>query len=293
MKIVRVCGGFGNQLFQYGFFLALKNKFNETIKLDAHDMDSYALHNGYELERIFNLNADYCSKDEKLEIQGTKNVFTKIKKEFNKCLPFVDKTYIKEKKHLHFTYQEDFFGSANTNVYYRGSWQSYKYLEPVEQVLREHLVFPPFTNSKSEQLCNEMANRETVSIHVRRGDYVTHKSLGGVCNLNYYNKAIEKIESLIEKPLFIIFSDDIPWCRENIKVDNAKFVDWNSGEQSFQDMHLMSLCQHNIIANSSFSWWGAWLNANPNKTVICPGKWIHYTDSLGILPKEWLTIEFK
>jgi hypothetical protein len=83
------------------------------------------------------------------------------------------------------------------------------------------------------------------------------------------------------------------WCKENIKLDNARYIDWKSGEKSFEDLHLMSLCKHNIIANSSFSWWGAWLNNNPNKIVIAPNKWIHYSDSLGILPDEWLKVSTK
>ncbi|WP_440874444.1 alpha-1,2-fucosyltransferase [Thalassotalea sp. PLHSN55] len=291
MKIVRVCGGFGNQIFQYAFYQAIKAKFNqETVKLDIHDMASYQLHNGFELERIFNLNENYCSKEEKLQIQGTKNIVTKFKKELNKYLPFVNRTYIKEKKKLHFSYQEQFLGTANTNVYYRGSWQSYRYLDNIESTLRENLVFPSFTEQQNIELADDIANHTTVAIHIRRGDYLKHKSLGGICTTDYYEQAVKKIESLVENPMFVVFSDDIPWCRENLKVANAKFVDWNGGENSYRDMQLMSLCNHNIIANSSFSWWGAWLNANPNKIVVCPGKWIHYTDSLGILPKEWLVI---
>jgi hypothetical protein len=290
VKIVRICGGFGNQLFQYAFFLAIKEKFNETVKLDAFDMESYALHNGFELERIFKLNADYCTMAEKKQYQGTKNIFTKLTKEVRKHLPFINTSYIKEKKHHHFTFQPENFGTENTDIYYRGPWQSPLYFSDVEQVLREHLVFPEFSDAKSCALSEYIQDQETVSIHIRRGDYLKHKALGGICDLPYYENAIEKIETLVENPLYVVFSDDIEWCKENIKVKNARFVDWNSGEQSFQDMHLMSLCKHNIIANSSFSWWGAWLNANQQKIVIAPNKWIHYTDALGILPEQWLQV---
>jgi len=293
VKIVRICGGFGNQLFQYAFFLALKDKFNEPVKLDAFDMESYALHNGFELERVFNLKADYCTKNEKETIQGTKNIFTKLIKEVKKHTPFLNTSYIKEKKHHHFTYQPQYFGTANSNIYYRGPWQSPKYFDNIEQTLREHLVFPEFLDPKSLSLCEQIKDQETVAIHIRRGDYLKHKALGGICDLPYYKNAIKKIETLVDTPLYVIFSDDIAWCKENIKVENVRFVDWNSGEQSFQDMHLMSLCKHNIIANSSFSWWGAWLNANSNKIVIAPNKWIHYTDASGILPSQWLQVSTK
>lgn len=290
MKIVRICGGFGNQLFQYAFFLAIKEKFNEPVKLDAFDMEDYALHNGFELERIFNLNADYCSLDEKKQLQGTKNILTKIVKEIRKHIPFINTSYIKEKKHHHFSYHPENFGTPNTDIYYRGPWQSPKYFENVEGILREQLVFPAFTSNKSHDLVEDIKDKETVAVHIRRGDYLKHKALGGICDLPYYNNAIQEISKRVESPLYVIFSDDITWCKENIKVDNARFVDWNTGIQSFEDMHLMSLCKHNIIANSSFSWWGAWLNANPNKQVIAPNKWIHYTNALGILPEEWITV---
>lgn len=290
MKIIRVCGGFGNQLFQYAFYLSVKDKFNEKTKLDIHDMESYDLHNGYELERIFNLGENYCSKEEKFVVQSTKNIFTKLLKEVKKYTPFIQRSYIKEKKNLHFSYQADDLGSKSTSTYYRGSWQNPEYFTSVAKELREKLIFPEFTEPKSLALCQEMAEHETVAIHIRRGDYLKHKALGGICDLPYYQNAIKAIEKLTDKPLYIIFSDDITWCRENIDVDNVRFVDWNSGEQSFQDMHLMSLCKHNVIANSSFSWWGAWLNSNPNKVVIAPDKWIHYTDAMGIVPNQWLKI---
>lgn len=293
MKVVRICGGLGNQMFQYAFFLAIQNKFEEQTKLDAFDMESYALHNGFELEHIFNLNANYCTLEEKKTLQGTKNVFTKIKKELSKHLPFLNSTYIKEKKNQHFSYHPDNFGTPNTNIYYRGPWQCPKYFDDVESLIREKLIFPNFSSDKSINLVNEIKDFETVSIHIRRGDYLTHKALGGICDLPYYKNAIAKIETLVKKPLYVIFSDDMDWCKENIKVDNARYIDWNSGEKSFEDMHLMSLCKHNIIANSSFSWWGAWLNNNPNKIVIAPNKWIHYSDSLGILPDEWLKVSTK
>lgn len=291
MKVVRVCGGFGNQLFQYAFYLAVKDKFNETTKLDIHDMATYELHNGYELERIFNLNENYCSAEEKFAVQSTKNIFTKLVKEIKKYTPFIPRTYIKEKKHLHFSYQEADLGNKDTTIYYRGSWQNPQYFNAIANEIREKLTFPEFTEHKSLALCQEISEHETVAVHIRRGDYLKHKALGGICDLPYYQNAINKIEGLVNKPLFVIFSDDISWCRENINVENVRFVDWNTGEQSFQDMHLMSLCSHNIIANSSFSWWGAWLNANPDKIVISPNKWIHYTDSMGIVPSEWIKVE--
>jgi hypothetical protein len=119
----------------------------------------------------------------------------------------------------------------------------------------------------------------SISIHVRRGDYLNHESYKNICGLNYYCSAIRYIKTLIMDPFFIVFSDDILWCKENLNNilsdTSVIYVDWNTGKESYKDMQLISNCKHNIIANSSFSWWGAWLNTFPNKIIIAPKKWLN------------------
>src|SRR5690606_32306903 len=114
----------------------------------------------------------------------------------------------------------------------------------------------------------------SVSIHVRRGDYVGHPVLGGICDLAYYQKAIRSIEKKLKDPLFVVFSNDMDWCRTHLNLPDAAFVDWNRGEQSYRDMQLMALCKNHILANSSFSWWGAWLNPANEKLVVSPKRWV-------------------
>jgi len=144
------------------------------------------------------------------------------------------------------------------------------------------------TEEKNIRLLESMKNRNTVSIHVRRGDYIEHPTLGGVCNLKYYLNSIKYIKANVQDPFFIIFSNDIAWCKDSLDLDNSVYVDWNTGTSSFKDMQLMSLCKNNIIANSSFSWWGAWLNDNNNKIIVCPNKWLNDKNiGIDVMPPQW------
>jgi hypothetical protein len=290
MKIVKVNGGFGNQLFQYAFYLALTKKYDEAVCLDSLDMANYRIHNGYELEGIFNLDARYCTAEQRGIVRKDNNFFAKMISSLKNKLS-INKHYILESKQEHFTFHEQSFGEAGTSIYYKGYWQHAMYLNDIEAELKSCLIFPEFKLEKNISLSKYIATNESVSLHVRRGDYVQHKAFGGICDLSYYQRAVEEVKSRVKEPTFIVFSDDIQWCKDNLNLEEAKFVDWNSGDNSYRDMQLMSLCKHNIIANSSFSWWGAWLNANENKKVICPDKWVHYTDSTGVLPTDWIKVK--
>jgi len=177
-------------------------------------------------------------------------------------------------------------------VFFRGAWQSELYFERAkEQVVK---IFNSFRMDKMSQKTLTMLNRiesvNAVSVHVRRGDYLAHNSLGGVCTLEYYRKAVQYMNNNLESPRFFVFSDDKKWIEDNIEIENATFVDFNTGVDSWQDMFLMSRCKNNIIANSSFSWWGAYLNGNMAKIVIAPKKW--QVSSLGedIVDKQWIRI---
>lgn len=131
-------------------------------------------------------------------------------------------------------------------------------------------------------------------MHIRRGDYVANPKIAayhGVCGMNYYQKAVQIIKEKITNPTFFIFSDDINWAKENFKGDEYYFVS-NKEIKETEDLILMSLCKHNIIANSSFSWWGAWLNKNHEKTVIAPRHWLNIKKDIAgkVLPDSWIKI---
>lgn len=144
------------------------------------------------------------------------------------------------------------------------------------------------------ELAKLITAKESVSLHIRRGDYLTAENsiFQNICTPTYYKNAVSYMNSNVVNPYYFIFSNDIEWCKNNLNLDNITFVDWNIGVNSYKDMQLMSLCKHNIIANSSFSWWGAWLNNNPNKVVCVPKRWYNNKATVyGECPDSWVRIE--
>ena len=141
---------------------------------------------------------------------------------------------------------------------------------------------------------NGNTKKNSISIHIRRGDYLHPKFnhlYGNICTIEYYKEAITILQQKYANLHFYIFSDDISWVKENLPIVPSTYIDWNKKEDSWQDMYLMSQCKHNIIANSSFSWWGAWLNNNPNKTVICPSRFMNLNQQSDIVPEDWIQIQ--
>jgi len=151
---------------------------------------------------------------------------------------------------------------------------------------------PAKVSAKTRETADEIVRENSISVHIRRGDYlkpVHQASFGNICTPEYYRTAIRTICKRVEKPVFYIFSDDIPWAKANLG-STAHYIDWNTNENAWEDLYLMSLCKHNIIANSTFSWWGAWLNRNPDKLVLCPPKYTHFDDSNDFYPEKWIRI---
>lgn len=184
------------------------------------------------------------------------------------------------------------------SVYIRGYFQSYKYLVNYENEIRALFNFPlDNMDTVNSQIINTILNLpNTVSIHIRRGDYVENtktQQRHGNCSLSYYNDAINHMSSKYGDLNLFFFSDDINWVKSEFKdVSHSKlFIDNNKNEDSWKDMHVMSMCKHNIIANSSFSWWSAWLNSNPNKCVIAPKYWFSNVESSNdLLPENWVRL---
>lgn len=148
-------------------------------------------------------------------------------------------------------------------------------------------------SGENKIISDEIRKTNSVSLHIRRGDYITSKitnKFHGTCCLGYYKKAMKLINKKVKNPKYFVFSDDIYWVKKNLEIKNAFYVDDNVGDKSYIDMQLMSMCKHNIIANSSFSWWAAWLNNNPNKIVIAPKKWFNDPgmDTTDLISEEWI-----
>jgi len=285
MKIVKFLGGLGNQMFQYAFYLSLKNNFKH-VKADIIGFENYELHNGMELEEVFNIQLDRASEFyiKLYDPNYRKWIFRKLRR----VLGLKD-AYFEELKP--FVFDESIYLDTNDRLYW-GYWQNEKYFLNIEDKIRSSFKFQKPLTGQNEAIVKLIAASESISIHVRRGDYVGHSLLGGICERDYYENAIALIKESVLNPVFFVFSNDIAWCKDNLNVGNAKYIAWNQAKESYKDMQLMSLCKHNIIANSSFSWWAAWLNINKGKRVIAPAKWVNepgYDDS-DVCPKNWIKI---
>lgn len=291
MIIVDVIGGLGNQMFQYAAGRALSLKLRVPLKLDTRDFSGYRLHQGFELNRLFNCNAEIATNSDLAQVLGWQRA--KLVQRVFRRPQLKNLRYKSFEVEPHFYYWSD-INQLEDNKYLYGYWQSEKYFIEFAENIREDFTFKlPFSDQNAE-LTEQISRVNAVSLHVRRGDYVsnTKNSFIGVCSLEYYQKAIEHIKKQVDLPIFFVFSDDINWAKSNLVLDKTTtFVSHNKGSESYNDMRLMSLCKHNIIANSSFSWWGAWLNANPEKIVIAPKQWFaNSTDVSDLLPKGWIKL---
>lgn len=289
MVITKLLGGLGNQMFQYatGRSLALAN--GCELKLDASAFDRYVIHSGYALG-TFNIVAGIADPAEVGKLAGSTR---KIPRMIRHKLGMLEKSYFREKS---FDFDSTLLG-CRAPVYIEGYWQSYKYFEGFADQIRSELApgHPP--QGENLTLALRIAQENSVSVHVRRGDYVSNpvaSNLHGFVGLAYYEAALERISREIDSPQFFVFSDDLPWAREHLKFPGgATFVDHNSGAAAYEDMRLMSLCKHHVMANSSFSWWAAWLGWAPGKKVFYPANWfsskLHDVSSLN--PPAWIRVD--
>jgi hypothetical protein len=193
---------------------------------------------------------------------------------------------------------DESMSNLGNNTYLLGFWQSEKYFKSVRsELLREYQVSKPI-NKENSDLLDKIRNTNSVFIHVRRGDYVSEKIVKNtfaVCDKDYFSNAIDRINSNVEEPTYFIFSDDPDWASANIDTGKAeKFVSRNPSERGYDDLRLMYNCSHAVISNSSFSWWGAWLNQNPDKIVIAPKRWFAddkmESQAKDIVPDSWIRL---
>lgn len=288
MKIVKFHGGLGNQMFQYCFYERMMLESNEVLA-DTSFFKKVKAHNGLEIERLFNIKLN--KTDEKIErFLFSKNKFIKLKRSvLKKINRFKIYTYFDT------VYDESIIINSRRISFYEGYWQSEKYFKVIEEEIKKKFVFPEIVEGKNLKILKNIQEENSVSIHVRRGDYVGHPQLDGLAPIEYYKNAIEYLKKKIENPKFFIFSNDLSWCKENLplKENEYEVVEGNTGDNSYIDMQLMSLCKHNIIPNSSFSWWGAWLNKNPQKIVIAPERWFTLESNFlyeDIVPESWIKL---
>jgi hypothetical protein len=198
-------------------------------------------------------------------------------------------------KEPHFPYDPNIL-KCNNHVYLEGYWQTEKYFKDIKEIILRDFTIVEEPDPRNKTMADQIRGSESVSIHVRRGDYVTNPTTNayhGTCSEDYYKKAIQIIKNRVHKPQFFIFSDDLTWVREHLDIGYPTvFVDFNGPDKDYEDLRLMSLCQNHIIANSSFSWWGAYLGSDPGKIVIAPKRWFKKTDIItsDLLPESWIQL---
>lgn len=287
MVIVRLMDGLGNQMFQYALIKAMEN-LGKDAYADISWFEKHQAHNGLELEKIFPIELNIADKRDVGRlgyIEGDKRyIFHRI---LRKLYP--KKTFIVRDRSPISAIKYDGKILNLDDVYLLGYWQSEKYFEKSTGDIKK--LYRSIIKQNFSKYDDGVCSTESVSIHIRRGDYLNTPVLGGICDLAYYKKAVEYISAHVPNPRYFIFSNDIEWCKANLKLDGAVYVQGNTGAKSYLDMRLMMMCKHNIIANSSFSWWGAWLNNNPDKIVVAPNRWFNGYEGTGdLIPDDWIKV---
>lgn len=280
--IVKFNGGLGNQMFQYAFAKGIEEKtgFNAVF-----DMSFFQKRYSRPFELgIFGINP---------------NKITKISDKLKLSIIWKFRRKLEGKKFAGIKLiSEDDFGYVDYDIepetYIEGFFQTEKYFS---QDIKSEFVFKNELTGQNKEFAEQIQSSNSISLHVRRGDYVKKKryqNMFATCSIDYYKKAVELITNGQSDFKLFIFSDDKEWVKENLKLPyDTCYVDFNKGKDSYKDMQLMSLCKHNVIANSSFSWWGAYLNNNPYKIVVAPKKWFNNEDinQKDIIPEEWNRID--
>ena len=281
MLIVEVMGGLGNQLQQYALYRKLKSMGREA-KLDVswytkkERQEGVLAPRSLELSYFNDLPMDICTEAEKKRLAGGEGLGGKLRR---KLAPGTVRHFWETD-----LYHPEIF--SFTDMYLTGFWACEKYYADILPQLRKEIVFPSSEEVRNCRTISEMKQNMSVSIHIRRGDYLDPENaalFGGICTESYYDGAVRYVLERFPDAHFYLFSDDPAYVREHYRGEQYTVVDWNTGVNSFYDIQLMSSCRHNICANSTFSFWGARLNPNPDKIMIRPAK---HKNSQGVDPEK-------
>jgi hypothetical protein len=297
MITVLLRGGLGNQMFQYAFGVSLSRKSGAPLVLDTTYLNDRFPRPGFTFRNF------------DLDIFAIEPKFTFLSRVSHEApvpglwlgmdLVAMNAAHMIGTRKIIFEKKEYVFDAAalvpekNGTIY--GYWQNERYFADEADAVKKEFRFKiPFEGAAAE-LAHSIAEMNSIALHVRRGDYLkaaNMKRLAGATDVDYYGSAVQRIVRSVKDPHFFVFSDDIAWCRENMKIGYpTTYVDGASaGPKASFHLHLMSLAKHNIIANSTFSWWGAWLNANPDKIVIAPKRWLAGGVPSDIVPVRWITL---
>ncbi|CAH1662237.1 putative O-antigen biosynthesis glycosyltransferase WbnK [Hyphomicrobiales bacterium] len=286
MITTRIIGGLGNQMFQYaaGRALALRNR--TGLAIDRSAFMDYTVH-AYALD-FFVLEAPAASASDLPASPGAGNRLSRL-------LPWRRPVRHVVEQGLRF---DPAVAAQSGNVYLDGYWQSEQYFSDFSDILRKDFRFRHAPSPTNAEFLKRAGADNTVSIHIRRGDYVTNPNalaVHGTCSPAYYEKAITTLAKECGSPLVgFVFSDDHAWAHENIRLPiETVHVEGNAADKAYEDMRIMAACRHHVIANSTFSWWGAWLDPRPDSRVIAPARWFADTsmDATDLIPERWKRLQ--
>jgi hypothetical protein len=294
MILLRLEGGLGNVMFEYALGRYLAHKNNTQLK---YDVDTYKTNplGDYSLSLeafTINIRNNIATPEEIARLKR----FQKIRGKgafFHNLLFSNEQKYIREKNYPF----DPTILTLGEDIYLHGWWQSEKYFLNIRPLLLKDFTLRNPLAEKNKEVAQQIVASNSIGIHIRRLDYVKNKKTRwyhGELPKDYYEEALSRIISQTKNPKLFIFSDDIEWAREHMHFPyETSYIGWNL-QLPHEDMHLMSLCKHNITANSSFSWWGAWLNQNPDKIVVAPTPWVALGppkhDSSDVVPESWIKL---
>lgn len=287
-KIVKFIGGLGNQMFQYALYVALQRHHPDAVVMaDLHGFNGYR--RKFQLAEVFGIHVRQASYGAVARVaypypnfQSWRIGSRLLPQRHTMCVEPRDLSFVPDAV------------CRQGSIYYDGYWQHEAYFSDCRTALLEQFRFPTFTDEGNIALAERLKDEEAVAIHVRRTDYIDNPMFHNLCASSYYETAIRHIQKHTGARLCCIFSDDTAWCEGNLQSllsgIETIFVDWNKGTRSVQDMHLMTLCRHHITANSSFSWWGAWLAPQEDAVNIAPKLWWRRAGTVSPVPDHWVTI---
>ena len=294
MVIVRIFFGLGNQMFQYAAARRLAHVLQTDLKLDISCFDHWKIHS-YSLHP-FNIREVIATPEETARFNNLSIESWLGKKVFRlkQKLALRDWTILYENS---IRPVDSRVLNARGDVYLGGYWQGEKYFADIADILRKEFTVRIEPDAKSREVAGRIQSCESVGLHVRRGQLASpahrDQTHGPCCSPQYYRECVKCMAARTRDPHFFVFSDDPDWVVQNMRLDYpVEFVTHNDDERNYEDLRLMSLCRHQIIANSSFSWWAAWLNTNPVKVIFAPKQWLHRDQELtrDLLPAEWTRV---
>lgn len=293
MLVANLIGGLGNQMFQYASAWALASEHGMELKLDISDFHRFPprryLLDHFRVDAVIAQPSELArfDKDSNRLRAATRNVVATLRGNNRVGRTILERGFPWQKIQL----------DPSVDTLLIGYWQSERYFLSVAQKVRQAFTLKAPADDRTQRLLEDIDRHAAISLHVRRGDYAANpvvQAKHGLLGLDYYAAAVGHMLSLESEAKFYVFSDEMDWVRANLPIAApVEYVDLNGPDQPQEDLRLMSRCRHHIIANSSLSWWGAWLNPSPGKVVVAPRQWFtpeSKRDARDIVPQAWIRL---